>query len=209
MGKSLTIRQKPIPSSYFNKINRIFNAQDINDIFNVTLGEKDYTKATNKVYKEEIYLCLKVIGFKNPAAWVIGDVVQMNDEFESQGLDRATIVHRLTTFKVLCDEIKRLCSWWSDPFDDMSDKLKKRLFKKKQTSGTKGALTEDEVHVVMDMLNEGPSSINKLVGYTIFFFLVTSGLRASEMCSLNCRDVEIVRKVRAKDIMCTLWGKAG
>jgi site-specific recombinase XerD len=194
LDKSLTVPNKPIPNSYLNKVGRIFGAETIDDVYNVTLGKKDYTRATHKVYKKDIYLCFEVINFKNPAQLVIGDVVQIHDEFESRGLDRSTIVQRLTALKVLCEEIKKLCPWWSDPFDSMTDKMKKRLFKKKMTSGTRGALTEKEVHAVMEMLTSEPASINKLVSYAVFFFLTKSGLRASEMCSLNCSDIEIVEE---------------
>jgi len=41
-------------------------------------------------------------------------------------------------------------------------------------------------------MSEYAPSINRLVSYSVFYFLVTSGLRASEMCALNCKNVEIV-----------------
>jgi len=139
--------------SHFNKLDRLFNAKSKDDFIAVGILGKGYATSTNKNYEKSIDHGLRVIDYKSPIQWVIGDFEQMVDCWVEQGLDPATILNRMSAFNTLCRNIHELAPWWPNPFDDADEKLKRKLFPSKKMSGTKSALTQEEVLGIQEMLN--------------------------------------------------------
>ena len=73
----------------------------------------------------------------------------------------------------------------------MSDKLKKKLNATKKGNRQKPALTKTEANNMLTWLN-GQDSVQGIENYAIIFMLLTSGLRADELCQLRWKDIEVL-----------------
>ena len=192
---------------YLAKINRLFNPRNIDDFVAVGVLGKGNAASTNRIYKMSIRLFLEFIEYKTPLQWFPGDLEAWYDSMVSRGIDLNTIHNRFSALKGLCKNIKDMASFWDNPFEIMDEKLKRKLFKKKSTSGTLSALTEKELHGVLDMLLE-PNTLSRLHSHAIIYFLVTSGLRASEALSLRWRDIEMIDEDDGTTrVYCSFTGK--
>ena len=76
----------------------------------------------------------------------------------------------------------------------MSKNLHKKLSKTKKGNRTKKALTAGEIKTLLSWLNQD-KSIYGLENYSLFYMLVTSGLRASELCQLKWKDLDFIEGV--------------
>jgi len=73
-------------------------------------------------------------------------------------------------------------------FEITSETLNRKLNRSKRRYRTKQALTKAELKTLLVWLRED-RSIKGLENYAIVLTLVTSGLRASELCQLNWGDL--------------------
>jgi integrase/recombinase XerD len=86
--------------------------------------------------------------------------------------------------------IKKLAPGYVSPFEVMDDRLARKLSRTKR-SRTKKALTVREIQDLLSWLRKDQSSQGK-TNYAVVFMLVTSGLRAAELCSLRWKDLSCV-----------------
>jgi integrase len=75
------------------------------------------------------------------------------------------------------------------PFEIMGEKLHAKLNRTKHGNRTKKALTKDELKTLLGFLLKD-TSVAGLENYALVFMFATSGLRASELCSLRWGDLE-------------------
>ena len=71
----------------------------------------------------------------------------------------------------------------------MGEKLHAKLNRTTRTSRTKKALTQGEVKALLEFLGRD-ESLQGRENYALVYMLVTSGLRASELCALRWGDLE-------------------
>jgi integrase/recombinase XerD len=195
-------------SGYLSKVRQFQEIRDIDDFDRLILRGMGLRPNTYRLYRINISFFLKFVKHKTPFQWLINDMEMWHDEMEKQGLDRNTIVNRLFAVKKICSSLKSLFPFMSDPFSEMDEKMKKRLFKRKDTQGTLSALTKEEVNGVLDMLLE-PPYLSRLISYNCIYLLVTSGLRASEAISLKWKDLELITEEGQRRVYCTFVSKGG
>jgi len=110
-----------------------------------------------------------------------------------QSVDRNTAYNKIKGLKRFFAGIKKLCPGYISPFEVMDDKLVKKLSKTKKTR-TKKALTVKEIQDLLTWLKKDRSREGK-TNYAVVLMLVTSGLRASELCSLRWQDLSCVNGI--------------
>ena len=103
-------------------------------------------------------------------------------------VDRNTAYNKIMGLKRFFQGIKTLAPGWVSPFEIMPGRLIKKLSKTKKTK-TKKALTIKEVQDLLSWLSEDQTE-KGLSSYAIVYMLVTSGLRAAELCQLKWGDLE-------------------
>ena len=103
-------------------------------------------------------------------------------------VDRNTAYNKIMGLKRFFQGIKTLAPGWVSPFEIMPGRLIRKLRKTKKTK-TKKALTIKEVQDLLSWLSEDQSE-KGISSYAIIYMLVTSGLRASELCQLRRGDLE-------------------
>lgn len=110
-----------------------------------------------------------------------------------QSVDRNTASNKIMGLKRFFNGIKKLCPGYISPFEVMDDKLAKKLSRTKKTR-TKKALTVKEIQDLLSWLKKDRSREGK-TNYAVVLMQVTSGLRASEFCSLRWQDLRCVNGI--------------
>lgn len=80
--------------------------------------------------------------------------------------------------------------FYTSPFEIMSETLARKLNRTRKGNRTKKALNKTELRDLLAWLSED-RTVQGLENYAIVFMLVTSGLRASELCQLRWKDLEL------------------
>lgn len=78
---------------------------------------------------------------------------------------------------------------YESPFREMPEKLKEKLNRVKNGNRKKKPLSKSEVHRLLAWL-EQKKDVKGLENYAMVYMLVTSGLRAFELCQLRWGDIE-------------------
>lgn len=125
----------------------------------------------------------------NPIQVTPGHIEAFYDDV-SQRVDRNTAYLRIRGLKRFFAGISKVIPGYVSPFDVMDKKLTKKLNRTKKGNRTKKALFKGEVKALLSWLAED-ASIKGVADHAIVFMLVTSGLRASELCQLRFRDLEL------------------
>ena len=94
----------------------------------------------------------------------------------------------ISGLKYLYKKVGERFPYYVSPFDVMNEKLTKKLNKTKK-SGTKAALTQNELNRLLSWLKERTDPKGKLA-YSAIYMLSTTGLRATELCNLRWSDIE-------------------
>ena len=110
----------------------------------------------------------------------------------AEKVERNTVYNRIQGLKRFFRGLQGMAPGWVSPFDVLPEKLAKK-FSKTKKGKTKGALTADEIEALLRWLHERrEGSVIDFENYALFAFLITSGLRAAELCSLCWRDLDFV-----------------
>jgi integrase/recombinase XerD len=104
-------------------------------------------------------------------------------------VDRNTAYLYVRGLKKFFSGIRDVIPIYSSPFDTMDEKLNQKLSRTKKGNRTKKALSPAEVRRLLAWLRLD-TSIQGKENYTIVYMLVTSGLRADELCQLHWKDLE-------------------
>ncbi len=125
---------------------------------------------------------------KHPLQVTPADIEAFYDSIVKH-VDRNTAYLRIRGLKKFFSGIRGVLPIYTSPFEIMGDKLHAKLNRVKKGNRTKKALTPAEVRALLAWL-EGGRSAQGLENYAIVFMLVTSGLRASELCQLHWQDLD-------------------
>jgi integrase len=159
---------------------------------------------TYKTYGVSMKLFLRFIEYRTPLQWL----EMWNDAMESEGFDRKTILNRLAALRKCCKRMKELIPGYNDPFDMLSKKTWKKIFKKPAEQGVRAALTKEELNGLLEMLLK-PNHWSRLMNYCIIYILASSGLRASELLSLRWGDLEIYEEDGETKVFANFYAKGG
>jgi integrase len=126
----------------------------------------------------------------NPLQVKPGDIESFYDSIVKK-IDRNTAYIRIKGLKNFFAGIRNLIPFYASPFELMSKNLKKKLSRTKKGNRTKKALTIREVNRLLSWLNRD-TRIYGLENHALFYMLITSGLRASELCQLKWKDLDCI-----------------
>ena len=104
-------------------------------------------------------------------------------------VDRNTAYLDIRGLKKFFAGIKEVIPIYTSPFDTMSKKLNRKLNRTKKGNRTRKALSKSEVKNILSWL-ASDKTIMGIENYAIVFMLLTSGLRANELCQLRWKDIE-------------------
>jgi len=144
---------------------------------------------TYKSYIEAVKQFYAFTDHKLPTQCTPGDVEAFYDHLLEKGMDRNTAYLRIRGLKKYFEGVKKVIPFYKSPFDIMSEKLLKKLNRTKKGNRTKKTLSEKEVKKLLEWLKADDSELG-VSNHALVFFLVTSGLRVSELTQLRWKDVE-------------------
>ena len=104
-------------------------------------------------------------------------------------VDRNTACLRIRGLKRFFAGIAKVVPGYVSPFEVMEEKLIKKLNRTKRGNRTKKALFKGELKDLLAWLGYD-TALKSLADYAMVFNLVTSGLRASELCQLTWGSLE-------------------
>ncbi len=104
-------------------------------------------------------------------------------------VDRNTAYKRISGLKKFFKGIRGVIPIYTTPFEIMPEKLKKKLSRKKKGNRTKSALSKNEANALLAWL-QGNKTVKGLEDHALVYMLVTSGLRAFELCQLKWKNIE-------------------
>ncbi len=183
-----------LPSSLtegVKKAQTVFNSiQSFEDIERIFLKGAGLSPNTYKSYLTAIKQLYESTGHRNPLQITAADIETFYDDLVKK-VDRNTASQRIAGLKKFFSGIRGVIPIYTSPFDKMTDKLKKKLNTSKKGNRTKPALTKTEANSLLTWLND-QNTIQGVSNYAIVFMLITSGLRADELCQLRWKDIEIM-----------------
>ncbi len=126
---------------------------------------------------------------KHPLQVTPADIEAFYDSIVKH-VDRNTAYLRIRGLKKFFEGIRGVLPIYTSPFEIMPEKLHAKLNRVKKGNRTKKALSVAEIRALLAWLAEDPTP-RGLEDYAIAFMLVTSGLRASELCQLHWQDLDL------------------
>lgn len=157
------------------------------DIERVFLKGAGLSQNTYNAYLQAVKQFYEYTNHKHPLQCTQGDIEAFYDDLCSK-VDRKTAYLRIMGLKRFFKGIRNVIPIYTSPFEVMDERLYKKLHKTKTGKKTKSALFKGEIQRMIDFLNKG-KSIKDLENRAIIFMLLTSGLRASELCSIRWKDI--------------------
>ena len=165
--------------------------QDISsfeDIERVFLRGQGLSVHTYRTYKQAVKKFYEFTGGKHPLQVTAADIEAFYD-YRSKEVDLNTVYLDIRGLKKYFEGVKTHIPFFKSPFEDMPEKLIKKLNKTKSGNRTKKALTQKETKALLQWLSTR-TDVRGMEDYAIVFMLVTSGLRADELCQLKWKDIE-------------------
>lgn len=148
---------------------------------------KGQSRHTYAAYLEAVKQFYTLFDGLHPLQWTPAHIEEFYDHILSKN-SRATADLRIAGLKKICSNIKELMPFWENPFDIMSESVKSKL-----TAGERGkrklALYKKELQATLEFLKKDTTLKGKQ-NYAMVLTLVTTGLRAAELCSLNYNSLE-------------------
>ena len=122
------------------------------------------------------------------AGGTVANVEAFYDELIDKGLSLKTIRLRMAGLKYMFSRVQERFPFWDSPFDKMGQVVKAKLNRSERDTSEKDALTAKEYRSLLAMLRKDDSLKGKQ-NYAMVRFLVVSGLRAFEACSLRWKQI--------------------
>lgn len=187
-------KYKGLPSSLtegLKKAQVVFDSiSSFEDIERAFLKGAGLSPHTYRSYLTAVKLLYEHTGHKNPLQITPADIECFYDDMIARA-DRNTAGQRIAGLKKFFAGIRGVIPIYTSPFDLMNEKLTKKLNASKKGNRTKPALTKTEANSLLTWLN-GQETIQGVENYAIIFMLITSGLRADELCQIRWKDIEVL-----------------
>ena len=187
MTKALITKEDVIKriSTVWDTFQNISSFEDIERVF---LRGQGLSAHTYRTYRQAIKKFYGFTNGKHPLQVTAADIEAFYD-FRSKEVDLNTAYLDIRGLKKYFEGVKPHIPFFKSPFDDMPEKLIKKLNKTKSGNRTKKALTQNEIKALLQWLSL-KTDVRGMEDYAIVFMLVTSGLRADELCQLRWKDIE-------------------
>lgn len=117
-----------------------------------------------------------------------GDIESFYDD-QMKRVDRNTAYLRIRGLKKFFEGVREVIPIYTSPFEIMTERLHTKLNKTKKGNATKKALTPEEVKALLGFLRLD-ITVRGRENYAMVYMLVTSGLRASELCQIKWGDLD-------------------
>ena len=124
----------------------------------------------------------------NPLQVRPADIEAFYDDLVAR-VDRNTAYLRMRGLKKFFEGVRNVVPFFTSPFEIMGEKLHAKLNCTNKGNRTKKTLTREELKALLEFLRKDSSTRGR-ENYALVFMLVTSGLRASELCALRWGDLE-------------------
>ncbi|MBA7493528.1 Tyrosine recombinase XerC [subsurface metagenome] len=105
-------------------------------------------------------------------------------------VEKNTVYLEIQALKKFFVGIRKVIPVYTSPFELMGDGLKKKLNRTRRGNRTKKALSLNEMNLLLERLRVDPTVKGK-GDYAIVFMLMSSGLRADELCQLKWKNLEL------------------
>jgi len=138
---------------------------------------------TYKSYLESVKQFYEFTNHRHPLQCTQGDIEGYYDVLK-QKTSGSTAYNRIMGLKRFFRGIRNVIPIYTSPFELMDERLYKKLHKTSTAKKTKSALFKGEIERMIDYLNKG-KSVRELEDRALVLMLLTSGLRASELCSIK------------------------
>ena len=142
---------------------------------------------TYNSYMEAVKQFYTLFNGLHPLQWTPAHIEEFYDVIKKKNSIRTAQI-RISGIKRICKNIKELMPFWDNPFDVMSESVKTKL-----ATGEKGkkkiALYKKELQAVLDYL-KSDNTLKAKQNYAMIMTLVTTGLRAQELCNLEYDSLE-------------------
>jgi len=142
---------------------------------------------TYNSYLESIKQFYKLFDGLHPLQWTPAHIEEFYDVIRAKNSIRTAQI-RISGIKRVCKNIKEIMPFWDDPFDVMPERVKSKL-KAGERGKKKIALYKTELHAVLHHLKQDETLKGKQ-NLAMILTLVTTGLRAAELCNLTYDDLE-------------------
>lgn len=123
------------------------------------------------------------------AGGTVANVEAFYDELTDKGLTLNTIRLRMAGLRYMFSRVQDRFPFWQSPFDEMSESVRAKLNRSETDTSERGALTAKEYRSLLSMLKKD-TTLKGLQNYAMARFLVVSGLRAFEACSLQWHQID-------------------
>jgi integrase len=164
---------------------RIKSFEDLERLF---LEGSGLSSNTYRSYLEAVRQFYQFTKGLNPLQVRPADIEAFYDHLLTR-VDRNTAYLRIRGLKKFFEGIRNVVPFYQSPFEIMGEKLHAKLNCTKKGNRTKKTLTREELKALLEFLRKDTSA-RGLEDYALAFMLVTSGLRASELCALRWGDLE-------------------
>lgn len=186
---------RDLPSSLVEGVRKaqtVFNSiKSFEDIEAVFLKGAGLSRNTYRSYTAAIKQFYEYTGGLNPLQVTPAHIEAFYDDLIKK-VDLNTAGQRIAGLKKFFAGIRGVIPIYTSPFDKMTDKLRKKLnTTKSKGNRTRPALTKTEANDLLTWLGN-QQSIQDTENHAIIFMLITSGLRADELCQLRWKDIEVL-----------------
>ena len=164
------------------------NIHDFEDVKRVFLLGNGLSRHTSRNYLQSVKGMFEYSKGLNPLQWDAGWLEQFYDHETARGLSKNSCYGEMMGLSKFFAGIEKQIPFYESPFNTMSKTLHRKLFKRKKGNRTKKAMTLNEVKKLFDFLKVDETESGRR-NYAVIFTLVTSGLRAAELCQLTWGDV--------------------
>lgn len=161
--------------------------QSFEDIERLFLRDQGLSGNTYSAYRASVQSCYTHLAGLHPLQWTPPEIESYYDhERKRNGIATASL--RISGLKNFCKTIQARLPFWPNPFDVMSEKTKRKLSTPPKPT-QKAALYGAELRAVLAELAAN-TTLKGEQNRAIILTLVTTGLRAQELCDLNGSSLE-------------------
>lgn len=171
----------------FEAIKKFQEINSFQDLELWLLNGRGLSQNTYKTYLEAVKQFYNYYEGLHPLQWTPAHIEKFYDHVrERNGISTASL--RISGIKKICSNIKEQLPFWDNPFDIMPESVQSKL-KTTEKGKKKKALYKRELQAVIDHLKADPTLKGKQ-NLAMILTLVTTGLRAAELCELHYGSIE-------------------
>jgi integrase/recombinase XerD len=167
--------------------------QSFEDIERVFLLGAGLSPNTYRSYLQAVKQFYSFTEGKHPLQVTPGDIEAFYDDLVKR-VDRSTAYLRVKGLQKFFAGIRNVLPIYTSPFEVMGEKLHQKLNRTKKGNRTKKALAAAEIKGLLSWLSQDSTLMGR-GNHAMIFTLVTSGLRASELCQLTWGDLDLTEGV--------------